>query len=69
MHYICKKCHNEFDINISPHPHTYNRLGLAYGCLICLKAQAQAKICPKCGSNETIQTVNLDLGGNINGKS
>ena len=59
MHYKCKKCNYEFEVFLQPHPHnnlSFINVG-AYGCPICLKAQAKAKVCPKCGSVDLIQTL------------
>lgn len=67
VHYQCNKCNYEFDFFIQPHPHTgatIFQLGQK-GCLICLKAQAMEKTCPKCGSNDLTQTVaeKMIIGG------
>jgi len=59
MHYSCKKCQYEFDIEIVNHPHPINsflNVG-GFGCPICLKAAARTKMCPKCGSIDLIQSL------------
>ena len=59
MHYKCKKCNYEFDIFITPHPHPINSFitVVAYGCPVCMKAQARSKVCPQCGSTDLAQSV------------
>lgn len=60
MHYTCRKCNYEFEVNIAPHPHNITsifQLG-PKGCPVCLKASAMSKICPKCGSLDLTQTIN-----------
>lgn len=56
MHYKCKKCDYEFDVQTTPHPHD-GMLFLPMGCPVCLKQQAMKKICPKCGSIDLIQSL------------
>ena len=58
MHYKCLKCNYEFDVN-PPMPHPHNGSFLQIGCPICLKANAMSKVCPKCGSTNLEQTLNI----------
>jgi primosomal protein N' len=55
MHYTCLDCNYEFDAY--PIAHTHQGLFVQMGCPICLKAQAQKKVCPKCGSINLKQTL------------
>ena len=59
MHYKCNKCDYEFDVFIHPHPHSSLSLITVgvFGCPVCRKASAQAKVCPKCGSTDLTQTL------------
>jgi len=61
MHYQCKKCNYEFDVEIQEHPHPMNsfiKFGV-FGCPGCRQAMARAQVCPKCGSIELKQSLVL----------
>ncbi len=62
MHYKCRKCNYEFDVEIKEHPHPINSFITvgAFGCPICRNAQLKAKTCPNCGSIEVSQSIVLE---------
>lgn len=59
MNYKCLDCNYEFKVVIQQHPHPINNFisVSSFGCPICLKAQAKAKICPNCSSTNVIQFI------------
>ena len=63
MHYTCKNCKYEFEINTPPHPHNnlFLQIPGMLGCPTCAKALAKEKICPKCESKDLIMSINNEF--------